>query len=359
MATEQTTPRIELRTAPHVKAPHTVEQIMRNVVYALLPVCAFFVFQYGLSAAALIVTVTATCIATERLFNRLAGQASTLADFSATITGLLLALTLPPGFPLWMAVVAGFTAIGLGKALFGGIGFNVFNPALVGRAFVQAAFPVAISTWSPSFMPERFVEFIPTTLTLPLMTPGDVWEWVRAHHLDATVTATPLSRWKFEGVEAAPLDMMLSLATTAAVGPSPIVVLACGLYLAARRMLDWRIPVAVLLSALIVALILRAVDPGHYPSPMFVLMSGGLIIGALFMATDMATSPVTPLGVWIYGALIGVLTVMIRYYGGLPEGVMYAILIANAASPLIEHYTPPRTYGHRPRWRQMLWGQKK
>ncbi|HNI08769.1 MAG TPA: RnfABCDGE type electron transport complex subunit D, partial [Thiobacillaceae bacterium] len=135
--------RLELRTSPHVVKDNSVERIMFHVVLALLPVAAFSVWQYGLSALALIVTVTAVCLFSERLFNRLAGTASTLSDWSATITGLLLALTLPPAFPLWMGAVAGFTAIALGKALFGGIGFNVLNPALVGRAFVQAAFPVA------------------------------------------------------------------------------------------------------------------------------------------------------------------------------------------------------------------------
>src|SRR5512135_2061425 len=151
---------IEIRSGPHVKAPRTVEQIMRHVVYSLLPVCGFFVYQYGISAAASLLVVTAGCLATERLFNWAAGRSSTISDFSAVITGLLLTLSLPPGFPLWMGAVAAFAAIALGKALFGGIGFNVFNPALVGRSFVQAAFPVAIATYTPSFLAGRFAEFI-------------------------------------------------------------------------------------------------------------------------------------------------------------------------------------------------------
>jgi len=337
-------PLTELRTAPHVKRDISVERIMLHVVLALLPIAAFSVWQYGLSALALLVTVTATCLLTERLFNRLAGTASTLSDWSATITGLLLALTLPPSFPLWMAGVAGFTAIALGKALFGGLGHNVLNPALVGRAFVQAAFPVAITTWVPAFAPGRFTEFVPTTFTAPLMTPPDIGAWARAA-VDGFTGATPLARWKFENVLATPGDFLTGTVTASAGETSAILILVCGLYLAARRFMDWRIPVAVLASAALTAWAFQLVDPARYPDPLFVLLSGGLMIGAVFMATDMATSPVTPLGVWLYGALIGVVTVMIRYFGGLTEGVMYAILIGNALAPLIDQITQPRVFG--------------
>jgi len=160
---------IEIRSAPHIKGERTVEQIMRHVVWSLMPICAFYVFQYGLSALASLVVVTASCLATERFFVRQGGQSGDIGDFSAVITGLLLALSIPPGFPLWMGAVAGFVAIALGKALFGGIGFNVFNPALVGRAFVQAAFPQAIAAYTPSFLPGRFYELIPSSMAIPLM----------------------------------------------------------------------------------------------------------------------------------------------------------------------------------------------
>jgi electron transport complex protein RnfD len=339
-----TAPLIELRAAPHIVKGRSVEGIMFNVVLALLPIAAFSVWQYGLSALALIVTVTLTCLASERLFNRLSGQQSTLSDWSATITGLLLALTLPPSFPLWMGAVAGFIAIALGKALFGGIGFNVLNPALVGRAFVQAAFPVAITTWVPAFAPNRFAEFIPTTFTAPLMTPPDISVWAK-HALDGFTGATPLARWKFETYFTPAQDFLSGAATASAGETSAILILLCGLYLAARKFLDWRIPVAVLGSAALTALVFQWIDPARYPDPLFVVLSGGIMLGAVFMATDMATSPVTPKGVWIYGALIGVLTVMIRYFGGLTEGVMYAILIGNALAPLIDQVTQPRLFG--------------
>ena len=206
-----TQPLIEIRSAPHVQSAKTVETIMRNVVYSLLPICAFYVFQYGISALASIAVVTGACLLTERFFVRTGTQAGRLSDYSAIITGLLLALTLPPGFPLWMGAVAGIVAIALGKALFGGIGFNVFNPALVGRAFVQAAFPTAIATYTPSFLPGRFTEFIPSTLAWPLMIPADATAWLKAKNLDALAGATPLAKWKFDGVIANADELLTSL----------------------------------------------------------------------------------------------------------------------------------------------------
>ncbi|MGB0126739.1 MAG: RnfABCDGE type electron transport complex subunit D [Rhodocyclaceae bacterium] len=338
-------PRIEIRTAPHVKGTRSVEQIMRNVVGSMVPICAFYIYQFGISAAASIAVVTVSCLLSERLFVRLGGQAGDLSDYSATITGILLALTLPPGFPLWMGAVAGFVAIALGKALFGGIGFNVFNPALVGRAFAQAAFPSAIAAYTPSFLPGRFAEFIPSSLAWPFMLPPSTTEWLAKMNIDGWTGATPLAQWKFEGTVTSAIELLTSLTGHAAVGPAPALVLICGGYLALRRFLDWRIPAAVLGSAAATAWLLHTYDSVHYPEPFFMLVSGGLVVGAVYMATDMATSPVTPRGMWIYGALIGVLTVVIRFYSGLPEGVMYAILIGNAATPLIEQFTQPTPFG--------------
>ena len=342
---ETRAPKLELRTAPHLHAPRSVEQIMRNVVYALLPLCAFGVYAFGLSAAALIAVVTASCLATEQLFNRLAGREGTLGDGSAIITGILLALTLPPGFPLWMGAIGGFVAIGLGKALFGGLGQNPLNPALVGRAFLQAAFPVAISTWTPAFVDGRFSHLIPASLALPFMKPPAAALWQGHLPVDFVSGASPLALYKFEHVMTPPLDLFTGMTSGSVGETSAWLILVCGAYLAARRMLDWRIPVGVLASAFFAAGALHLVDAQHYPDPLFMLLSGGLMLGAVFMATDMVGSPVTPLGVWLYGALIGVLTIVIRVFGGLPEGVMYAILLGNAATPLIEAATQPRVYG--------------
>jgi electron transport complex protein RnfD len=338
-------PIIELRTSPHVKEPTTVAQIMRNVVYALMPICAFAVWEFGISAAALILTVMAACLATERFFNWMSDRESTLSDWSATITGILLALTLPPGFPLWMGAVAGFFGIAVGKMVFGGIGFNAFNPALVGRAFVQAAFPVAITTWTPAMAPGRFMEFIPTTLTFPFTTPPSVTEWVKHAGVDSFTGATPMAQWKFEGITANTMDLFTGMVPGSAGETSALLILLCGGYLVARRMMDWRIPAAMLLGAFLLAGALFLLDGHKYPQPFFVLFSGGLMLGAVFMASDMVASPVTPWGVWVYGLFIGMLTVVIRYFGGLPEGVMYAILLGNAIAPLIESVTQPRIYG--------------
>lgn len=338
------TPQLELRSGPHLHAPRSVEQIMRNVVYALLPVCAFGIYAFGLSAALLIAVVTLSCLGTEQLCNRLAGRAGTLGDCSATITGILLALTLPPGFPLWMGAVSGVIAIALGKALFGGLGCNVFNPALVGRAFAQAAFPVAITSWTPPFLEGRFLHVIPSTLALPLMMPGPERIWAGIP-IDAVSGATPIAAQKFDQTATAYLDLLLGL-TPGSLGETPaLLIFVCGAYLALRRMLDWRIPAAVLIAAALVTWVFYAYDPARFPTPLFMLLSGGLMLGAVFMATDMVGSPVTPLGVWLYGALIGAVTILIRLFGALPEGVMYAILLGNAATPLIEAVTQPRVYG--------------
>ena len=343
-------PMIELRTSPHVRRAQSVDQIMRNVVYALLPVCAFSVYQFGISAFALLLIALLACIGTEHLFCRLSDKPTTVGDYSAVISGLLLALTLPPGFPLWMAALAGFVGIALAKVMFGGIGLNVFNPALVGRAFVQAAFPVAITTWTPAFAPGRFTEFIPSTLTFPFTEPVVVTQWVKDLAVDGFTGATPLALQKFGNgalahVTTSTTDLFMGMTAGSAGETSALLILVCGAYLIFRRMMDWRIPAAMILGTFVTAWGFFLLDPSSYPTPVFMLFSGGLMLGAVFMASDMTASPVTPVGVWIYGLLIGFLTVIIRLFGGLPEGVMYAILFGNAASPLISVVTQPRVYG--------------
>ncbi|MBK1645993.1 electron transporter RnfD [Thiocapsa imhoffii] len=336
---------IEIRTSPHLKKAISVDQIMRNVVYALLPICTFAVYQFGLSALVLLLTTTTAAIATEWLFARISRRGNTISDWSVVITGILLGLTLPPGFPLWMAAVAAFVGVALGKALFGGLGYNVMNPALVGRAFVQAAFPGAITTWTPAFAPGRFTEFIPSTFTTPFMQPVPVQDWVMSLELDGWTGATPLAMQKFQQIEAPMMDLFTGMVFGSMGESSAVLILLCGLYLAVRRMLDWRIPVAVMAGAALTTLPFWLMDATLYPSPWFVLFSGGLMLGAWFMASDMVASPVTATGAILYGLLIGVLTVVIRIFGGLVEGIMYAILLANAAGPLISSWTQPRVYG--------------
>jgi electron transport complex protein RnfD len=337
---------MELRTSPHIHVGTSVEQIMCNVIYALLPISAFAVYQFGISAAALLLVCTVTCVLTEHLVCRMSAKATSVNDYSAVITGMLLALTLPPGFPLWMAVVGGVIAIGVGKAVFGGLGFNVFNPALVGRAFLQAAFPVAITTWTPPLPQGRWTTFIPSSITPPFTVPPEMTAWVADQQIDGWSGATPLALQKFDGVATETAPLFFGMTGGSLGETSAALILVCGLYLVVRRMMEWRVPAAMLLSAFVVGACFYAVDSDKYPSPVFILFSGGLMLGAVFMASDMVASPVTPLGVWIYGGLMGIITVVIRLEGGLPEGAMYAILLGNACSPLIENLTQPRVYGH-------------
>ncbi len=342
---------IAIRTSPHLKRVLTVDQIMRGVILALLPIAAWSVWQFGLSVLLLLLTTTGVAALTEWALARAAGQGNTLQNGSVIITGLLLGLTLPPGFPLWMAAVAACIGVALGKWLFGGLGYNVMNPALVGRAFVQAAFPKAIATWSPPFAPGRFTEPIPSTLTPPFMQPIPIADWIKGLELDAWTGATPLAVQRFQHLETPVWDLFAGTVAGSAGETSALLILICGLWLAWQRMLDWRIPASVMAGAVFIALPFWLIDPGLYPSPAFVLCSGGLMLGAWFMASDMVASPVTPAGVVIYGLFIGVLTVLIRLFGGLVEGVMYAILIANALSPWVSDWTQPRVYGSKGRGR--------
>lgn len=338
-------PQVRLRTSPHLRAAPAVDVIMRNVVYALLPVCAFSVWQFGLSALALLLTCTAACVLTEHLVCVLSRKPTTIGDNSAVITGLLLALTLPPGFPLWMAALSGVFGIGVGKMFFGGLGYNIMNPALVGRAFAQAAFTVPMTTWVPFGAAKRFTEFIPSTLTPPFLKPTETTEWLAQYAPDGFSGATPLGIMKSEHVPADSVDLLLGTTAGSAGETSALLILLCGLYLVARNMMNWRITFSILATSALFATIFHAINPEVYPGPLFTLCSGGLMLGAVFMATDMVASPVTPLGIWIYGIVIGLITVVIRFWGGLNEGVMYAILLGNACSPLISAVTQPRRYG--------------
>lgn len=308
---------------------------MWEVVFTLIPVFLAAFYYFGLSALLVSLAAIAGCLLTEWLVGRGKGQESSLYDGSALITGLLLALTLPPGFPLWMAFVGGVVSIGMGKAIWGGLGQNVFNPALVGRAFLQAAFPTAITTWE---LPDgRYWMPRGTNLAMP---------FYQGSPVDAVGAATPLARMKFDH-EPTELASLLLGNTSGSLGETcGLLLILAGLYLAWRRLINWRIPLAILLTVALFTAVFYAIAPGRYPSPPFMLLAGGLLLGAVYMATDMVTSPLTPKGAWIFGAGIGLLVVLIRIWGGLPEGVMYAILLMNAATPLINRFTKTRVYGY-------------
>jgi Na+-translocating ferredoxin:NAD+ oxidoreductase subunit D len=224
----------------------------------------------------------------------------------------------------------------LGKLIFGGLGQNIFNPALVGRAFLQAAFPVAVTTWPETGGPWWALRG--DNLALPFLSPDP------AHTVTA---ATPLGLMKFEGEGTPLVDLVLGTTGGSLGETAGLLILLGGAYLAWRGYLNWRIPAGILATVAVLAGSLHVVDPGRYPDVLFTLFSGGLLLGAVYMATDMVTAPVTNLGAWIFAVGIGVLVVVIRMWGGLPEGVMYAILFMNAFVPVINRATQPRPFGAR------------
>lgn len=321
-----------ISTSPFLHDRATTPRIMWEVVFSLAPVLLAGFYYFGISALLVSAACVIGCMGTEWLFSP---NRDTLRDGSALITGLLLAFTLPPGFPLWMAFAGGVVAIGMGKLIWGGLGQNVFNPALVGRAFLQAAFPGAITTWvAPG---GRFFEPRGANLALPFL---------KGETVDAISAATPLAKMKFSH-EVTPWWDLFVGNTSGCIGEtSALLLLAIGAYLVVRRLINWRIPAAMLLSVVLLSGLLYLLRPDLYPTPHFMLLAGGLLLGAVFMATDLVTSPLTPKGIWMYGVGIGVLVVVIRVWGGLPEGVMYAILMMNAATPLINKFTKTRVYGH-------------
>jgi Na+-translocating ferredoxin:NAD+ oxidoreductase subunit D len=322
-------PRLELTASPHVHGPDSTVRIMWTVVATLVPIVAASFWFFGISALLVVAAAVAGALVTERL----TGPRNALRDGSAVITGLLLGLILPPGFPLWMSFAGGAIAIGFGKVIFGGLGQNVFNPALVGRAFLQAAFPAAITTW-PASGGGPF-QLRGDNFALPLMSP----------RVDAITEATPLGLMKFERA-GTDLSALLFGNTAGSIGEtSALLILLCGAYLAWKRYLEWRIPLSIFATVAALSGLLWLIDPARYADPLFMLLSGGLVFGAVYMATDMVTSPVTKLGAWIFGAGIGALVVLIRTWGGLPEGVMYAILLMNALVPFINRATRPRVFG--------------
>jgi len=219
--------------------------------------------------------------------------------------------------------------------MWGGLGQNVFNPALLGRAFLQAAFPTAITTWSP---PDgRYFSMRGTNAAMPFF---------QTQNIDAATGATPLSKMKFDHISTDWWELLTgniggSLGETCA-----LILILMGAFLLYKKIIDWRIPLAILGTVIIFSGIFYFINPDIYPSPLFMVLSGGLLLGTVYMATDLVTSPITPKGTWIYGIGIGILVVLIRNWGGLPEGVMYAILLMNAATPLLNRFTKIRTYGH-------------
>ncbi len=309
-----------LTSTPHVHSKLSAQKAMWLVVISLLPPLVMGVIYFGLYQLVVVLAALAGAVMTESAIKYIRKQKITILDGSAIITGLLLGLIVPPGLNPVFAFIESVVAIGFGKEVFGGLGYNIFNPALVGRAFLQAAYPVAMTTWSAPAMA-----------------------------VDTVTKATPLSLFKFEaiaskgGVDA--MSLFLGNVGGSIGETSSIAILVGMVFLIAMKVLNWRVPLAMIVGLLLFSGIFWLIDPTKFASPIHHLFMGGFMFGAVYMASDWVTSPVTNKGIWIYGMAISLIVVMIRLFGGLPEGVMYAILIMNGFVPLINRYTKPVIFG--------------
>jgi len=309
-----------ISSSPHFHSHDSVPKIMWSVVIALLPATIMAVYYFGMGALVMIASCVAAALVTEVIMNKMKGEGFTISDGSAAITGLLLALTLPPSLPISAGVIGSVFSISIGKQIFGGLGYNIFNPALLGRAFLQASFPVAMTTWTYPGT-DKFAQ------------------------IDAVTAATPLAQFKFDKIIENYSDLLSGNVGGSLGETSALAVLVGGIFLLIMKYADWRIPVSYLGTVFLVGGMFWMIAPDLYPDPVFQLLAGGLMLGALFMATDMVTSPITTSGAWIFGAGAGIVLIIIRLFGGVPEGVMYSILFMNAFTPLINRYTRPKYFG--------------
>jgi electron transport complex protein RnfD len=307
--------------APHLAATTTTRRIMFEVVLAMVPMFLVAVYMYRLSAVVLVVCAVAGCLLAEAVANRIRGRSqSSLGDGSAVVTGVILAFSLPPSLHLYMAFLGGVVAIALAKAVFGGLGQNLFNPAMVGRAFLMICFPAAMVTWTP---------------TVPMQEAG----------VNAVTMATPLYAAAKHLALPGSLDLFLGNVGGSVGETSALAALIGGLWLVFRRVADWRPVVGVLGSAAVFAAVAHLIDPSAYEGPLFHLTSGALMFGAFFIATDYVGAPLSPSGRLLFGVGVGLLVMVIRLFGSYPEGVMFAILIMNALTPLIDRWTVPKPFG--------------
>ena len=312
-----------LSSSPHAHAKNSVHSMMRDVILALLPAAGCAVWFFGMRAVWLIATCIAASVVTEAVCRLAMKRENSIGDLSATLTGLLLALNLPPDLPLWMAAVGGVFAIAVAKQAFGGLGYNPFNPALAARAFMLISFTGAMTTWA---FPRGYEAVEAATTATPV---------------DAVTCATPLALIKKGDVaQLASLKSLLLGNIGGCIGETCAIALLIGAaYLLIRRVITWHIPVSFLATVFIFAFFKGGVPP------VFHVLSGGAILGACFMATDYVTSPITAKGKIVFGVGCGLLTMCIRSGGGYPEGVSFAILIMNAVTPLINRYTQPKPFG--------------
>ena len=318
--------------SPHAHGTDTVERNMYGVIIALIPALLVSFYFFGLGSVIVTVTSVAACVFFEWAISKyiLKQERLTILDGSAALTGLLLAFNLPSNLPIWIVLIGALFAIGVAKMTFGGLGNNLFNPALVGRCALLVAFPAQMTTWPK------------------------VGQWDK--YLDAETGATPLSIMK-EAVKSGDASVLNQLPDSlnlfigshpdgaGAMGEICALALLIGLaYMLWKKIITWHIPVSIIATVFIIAGLLHLANPA-YADPISVILSGGLMLGAIFMATDYVTSPMIPKGQIIYGIAIGFLTIIIRNWGAYPEGMSFAILIMNAFTPLINNYVKPKRFG--------------
>ena len=334
--------KITISCAPHIGKGLSTRRVMADVIIALAPAMAAAGYYFRIRAAILICTCVVASVATEWLCNLIRRKPNSLGDFSAVVTGIILALSLPPGLPVWAAVIGSCFSIAVGKMVFGGLGANIFNPAMVGRAFLTASFGVLMTTWA-----------VPATISGVKMS-----RIAPENTVDARTQATPLAWSKLAikqkyGANRYSEENFAATITGEVGGclgeTCVIALLVGGLYLLIRGTIGVHIPLAVLLSAFVFAAIAYLGNSYRYVQPVFHLTSGGLLLGAFFIATDPVTAPLTIRGKWIYGIGIGTVTMLIRIFGEYPEGVMYAVLLMNAVTPLIDKFCKPIPAGGKPR----------
>ncbi len=315
--------------SPHVHSADSTQKIMLRVVYALVPALLWSVFVFGIDALRVTAIAVVACLAFEYLIQKyLLKVKPSVTDGSALVTGILLAFNVPSNLPWWIIMIGAFAAIAFAKMPFGGLGSNIFNPALVGRVFLLISFPVQMTSW-------------------PVTNQSGV---------DAVTGATPLGIIKEalnNGVPVSEIASKLPVPSDLFLGNmggslgeiSALLLILGGIYLLITKVITWHIPVSVIGSAVLLAGIFWLVNPELYINPVYHLLSGGLMLGAIYMATDMVSSPMTPKGQIIFGIGIGVLTILIRLFGAYPEGISFAILIMNAMVPLLNRYIKPKRFG--------------
>ena len=311
--------------SPHIHSPQSTQSLMRDVLIALVPAFSLSLLIYGLDVLRVTAIAVVSCVLVEYLIQRfLFKGANTVKNLSAVLTGVLLAFNLPSDIPWWIIVIGAVEAIGVAKMTFGGLGRNPLNPALVGRVFLLIAYPVQMTSFPKPISPE---------------------------YVDAFAGATPLAAVKAQAVEVGDVNLlaMLQGVMPGSFGEIGALALLCGgLYMLWRRVITWHIPVAVLGSMAVFAFIVALTQGGGalmYELPAFHLLAGGAMLGAIFMATDYVTSPMTAKGMLIYGVGIGVITMIIRQWGAYPEGMSFAILLMNSVTPLINKYVKPKRFG--------------